>query len=1172
MPAGAWDTKELHGGGANDGWQSAYLCLNSSTEECKRNEHEQVSNTALAMVAPQSPWLIGVRTDFYAVALNAELFRPEIKGIGEEKFIAPQPETGLERRLLPPPPHFAGLPDFSYTVYDWANKNQFCPALPENHPDVANCHVFAAWHGARLNASHFGNQAVMSYKRMHAIAMELAYRAGDMRREARLQGKATVEAHIEAIREAEYLALVYESAGQHYLGDRWATGHMFDRWGAPEYIKGKYDDPQKAFLAGALTGVMHGYESKFGIPDALSSPELDGLDLIIPDWRFPTEEQTYPGVGDYRFQDLQDKGFGKEYSWTYYLDSYLPVSEQEKWLIGCLSAGYREVIYLFGYHESGYGIDNVAVSNGGMNYQDEKCFSPRVTNESMLQGWGRTSLTSVAMRDGGVINVAGRLVLSKTFGGSEGDYQTNKITDAFSLGPKERASLTRLSERLVRHTKRDRTGIEMSSSLGNFGDMPTGAAFSIASYFEPEDITQLSKREDPRGKDKQSVFGLFNRAGADFICEETPRLLEELRLAKETNKRAMCRILAQRLYKGTVKDYEGLQSETPSLDFLIDKTPVQPLCMIAAEDSVLGDDAPKRLAPGYVGWLDAQEPNEDIAEPFSSDTWEVSNQSIANWCDGVPVLNSLADNFDRNQDVVARFGSEDQKITIRGENFGSTKGRLLLGQKLDSAIEVNDIVFWDENIIEFRIEEQYSTLDFEDADFEEDPYARVIYAFIERAAVADDIETARKSVGRFAVIDQGPKVVGFKLSQSGEVKLDYERSMMGRERAAIGTYRAFRPLIPGTGEIAINFDVDVDAETSSVRVTIDQLTVDATYVSPKEWRAELTIPEGREFEMMRGHHFVRVNLKADGGAYNNVYAATGAKASEALFSLVDETPRHLEAVQVDGPEGIIYRASWEDRSGEEGPIQRVLNVETRTPAPSEGDGMLLVSFSGPVAKAPTVTLGGETVFLSGSGMNWRGSITFENLAEGGDGIKNLVVQAEDIAAKGLDAAPTTMVTLPSPPKVTMPIWTSYESSKSGASSVSGGADRWHYISTEEVADPSNLNGIWTTSDYGCIYEGGGEGTGLYEEIEITTEGQLVTAVKKTGDSCVGAGEVTWEGIYDRGKILGHTNGRDPSVSSAFKTTTIVVDVVGPDELTLKVPSQADSFNDLNFKRLKSEVR
>lgn len=1174
MPAGAWDTKEHHGGGKNDGWQSAYLCLDSNTEECRRNEHEQVSNTALKMVAPNSPWLIGGRKDFYARALNVELFRPELKGIGDEKYIELEPKTNLERRLLPPPPHFAGLPDFSYTVYDWANKNQLCPALPENHSDKANCHVFAAWHGARLNASHFGNQAVESYKRMHAIAVQLAKRARDMRTAARSHGDATVEAHREAIREAEYLALVYESAAQHYLGDRWATGHMFDRWGAPEYIEGLYDDPNKAFMAGALTGLLHGHESTTTIPDALSSPELDGFELVIPHWRFPDEDVSYPGVGDYRFLDLQDKAFGKDYLWMYNLpyltevDLPIPVDEQEKWLLGCLAAGYREVITSFGRHKKAFGIDEVELTDKGFSYQDEKCFSPRVTNEAMLQGWGHSFLTQFVTDDKLDGFAAGRMAFV-TIGGEAGRIA---VLDQLSLGPKERASLTRLTERLIRKTKRDKKGIEMSTSIGRLGDMGTGASFPIASYFEPADITKLSKTEDARGKDKQSVFGLFNRAGADFMCQESSRLFEDLRLAKEKNDRVMCRILAQRFYKGTIEKYEGLQRETLSLDFLSDKTPVQPLCVIADKDSAAGDEAPRRLKPGYVGWPDARGVGDRRGEPFSEDFWEVSNQSIANWCDGVPVLSALPSQFDLNEDVVARVSNADQQVILRGENLGWQKGKLLLGQDLASATEVSDVVNWSDTEISFRLNEQYSTLLFKDAGFADEPEARVIYAFIERAKAEEEVSLAQKSVGRFAIVDQGPQIVAFKMTQSGQTKLDYERLPESQGLAAKGTYRTFEPLGPGEGEISIQFDAPIDVDTQSVRVSFGPMTITATSQSPARWTAEFTIPDGRELEMMRGYHPLRVSLKTDMEGYRPVPAAGADNLGKALFTLIDEPPIHLEAVQVDGPDDIIYMSSWNARPGEDGPIQRILNVERRVPAPSDGNGTLLLTFSEPVSKTPTVTLGGETVFLSGSGMNWRGSISFASLAESGAGIKNLVVQARDMASKGLDALPTTIPVLEIPPKVTSPIWTRYEESKSGESSVSGGADRWHYISTEEVEDPSDLDGIWATSDYGCIYEGGGEGTGLYEEIEITTEGQLVTAVKKTGDSCVGAGEVTWEGIYDRGKILGHTNGRDPSVSSAFKTTTIVVDVVGSDELTLKVPSQAESFNDLKFTRLKSEVR
>lgn len=65
------------------------------------------------MLAPNSPWRIGARFDFYALDPNAELFRPELKGQGEEEYIAPDLVTEFERRLLPPVPHSAAVSDCS---------------------------------------------------------------------------------------------------------------------------------------------------------------------------------------------------------------------------------------------------------------------------------------------------------------------------------------------------------------------------------------------------------------------------------------------------------------------------------------------------------------------------------------------------------------------------------------------------------------------------------------------------------------------------------------------------------------------------------------------------------------------------------------------------------------------------------------------------------------------------------------------------------------------------------------------------------------------------------------------------------------------------------------------------------------------------------------------------
>jgi hypothetical protein len=1158
--AHAWDTKEFEpkGKGEKAKWQSAYVCMKGGTDACEKNEHEQASNRALKRLAPNSPWGIGGRQDFYALDLNAEYFRSELKGIGEEDYIPTLKKVPLEQRLLPPPPHFAGLPDYSYTVYDWANKNQLCPALPFDHPDKANCHVFSGWHGARLNASHFGNQAVMSYKRMHAIALQLARRASDMRRKARGINEATLKAHIPAIREAEYLAMVYEAAGHHYLGDRWATGHMFDRWGAPEYIKGDYQDPKLAKTAGALTGMLHGHESVSGVPDALSSPELDIATLVAPRWRFPDDETTYPGVGDYRLKNMIKKKFGGEYAWTYYTDYDLPVKVQEEWLLECLAAGYRDVIRAFGAYGGGYGIDKVKITNAGQPQPRYNCFTPRVTNASMLQGWGRTFLTKAALEDASTIYVIGRFVFSPA-----GELSNRSAGQLLAgLGPRERASLTRMTERLVRYAKRNKDGIEMSSGgIGRLGRMPTGARFPIASYLEPEDIKILPKTKDQRGRDQLSIFGLFNRAGADFMCGETPAILEELRGSTDQKARAICRILAQRLYKGTPKAYNGEQRETPSVDFQNDRTAISPLCAITADKTVEGIDAPMRLTPGYVSWEAGQGGGYKKTGAFSSDAWSVSNQSIANWCDNIPVLEPLPDRDDMDKDIVARVSGRKQLITLKGQNLGDTKGRLLLGATYDNAREIADVTSWNERGIQFRFGEQFTKITFVEAGTKDFPQARLTYAFVERAAGQGGVTGSEKSVGRFAILDNGPQVINVKIVQAGDTQLEYDRGMEDGVRAAEGTYKTFRPIGPGVADITLTLDTPLDLITQSLRASFGSIAVDLSPQSSTQWTGRFTVPEGRGLESMRGFHPIRVRMRTDDAPYRALASAAGSRTGKALFVLLDEEPIYLKAVRVTGPEGTIYDAQWEDRRGGDGEGHRILNVAARKPAPQEGSGTMTLTFSAPIAQKPDVTLSGQRVTLTGEGPTWQAPVSYGALAQLASKQHNILVRIKDAAGKSLDGAPKSIAVLPAPPKMTSPIWRRYEATQYGDTSYSGGTDRWHYISAEEEEDASGLAGLWASSDYEC----GADGSGLYEEALVSVDGQYVTAVKTKGDSCVLEGMVTWQGMYDRGKIIGRFSTREPKPGAPLNSVAVILNRVGPDEIRQDSTSGSAA---MTFKRLK----
>lgn len=155
--------------------------------------------------------------------------------------------------------------------------------------------------------------------------------------------------------------------------------------------------------------------------------------------------------------------------------------------------------------------------------------------------------------------------------------------------------------------------------------------------------------------------------------------------------------------------------------------------------------------------------------------WTVSNQFIADWCDGVPILGLLPDTADAVEDVLARVTDASQLVTVKGVDLGDKQGKLRLGQDEGKALQIKDILSWSDKSIQFHLGEQCSTLVFKDAGFPQEPKSRVIYAFVGRAAAQDDLASARKSVGRFAVVDQGPEVVQVKITQAAVPKIEYLR-------------------------------------------------------------------------------------------------------------------------------------------------------------------------------------------------------------------------------------------------------------------------------------------------------------------------------------------------------------------------------------------------------------
>jgi hypothetical protein len=662
------------------------------TTEGNRNEHAELGDISLQLLGVGGQFSMRDGEPLIVTDLNASLFRPELKTMTSPGNVA---RTILEERMVPPPPHFTGVPDFSYTIYDWINKDldRICPSLPESAPNRELCHSYNHWHGAALNSSHMGTQATNMFKRLHEVAIDLAKRARNMRLKLEKSDKpGDIEAHGKFVREAELMALYYEGYAQHFFQDRWAIGHMWERWNAGGYEKIAYPESVMANRSiGVFTGLLHGAQAmteqtRVIPPDPLSSPATPLLGDPVPmQWAHGRKGDPRNGVGDRRLVDLFDGQYGKEY---FGKDVPLGVQRQRSEMLSCLMAGWAEVIREFGKYGSGYGIHEAPLADiPGIDGFEFGCFDMWATNWSVGLGW-----------DGGLAGIGGLETLFKDIG----------------VWPSHTLSLMRLEIKITRLFLSDPNGTGLARHrMGDIGRAKQGNEYGadfVPAYVVPGDLDRLPDKDDLHGKDKQAVFGFFNRAHADYWCQGGPEtdigaLLARYRGSTDETEKEVCRYLAERVHAGTDPLYDGVQKEIRTIDGKKGSAATNPICRhFGIAPTGYDEGLPVHLHPGYVGFLGTFKPY-DRALPIP---YAVAPQSIANWCDKVPVLDAQDDL--RDEDVVVEL-KEDAKptdvITVRGHNLGSQRGRLMAldGPSSRTPLTIDDIEGWSDTAIRFRLPE-----------------------------------------------------------------------------------------------------------------------------------------------------------------------------------------------------------------------------------------------------------------------------------------------------------------------------------------------------------------------------------------------------------------------------------------------------------------------------------
>lgn len=260
----------------------------------------------------------------------------------------------------------AQIPDFAYGLWDWAVGAESCPlpGVSVNHED---CHDFTKYMGW-LNSNHFNGQTGLFYIRAHGLAMARAAECLAMK--TALAGQ---ELRFGAyLRDCELEAQVIESMGQHHLHETLSAGHMWYRWGSPDFD----DFPTKerigrAGIVALTSGVMHGargvLESKLpgwvDIPDAMCFP-TEGVEI-----GWPGSPDRFPVVGD---EFLQEVTSGSAYDVQY------------KRLYSCAVNSMREV-----YEASGQIHGALGPPDPDIEVRDptaEECLGGLATNKAIKLG------------------------------------------------------------------------------------------------------------------------------------------------------------------------------------------------------------------------------------------------------------------------------------------------------------------------------------------------------------------------------------------------------------------------------------------------------------------------------------------------------------------------------------------------------------------------------------------------------------------------------------------------------------------------------------------------------------------------------------------------------------------------------------------------------------------
>lgn len=295
--------------------------------------------------------------------------------------------TRLAERLLAIP-EISEIPDGSHSIASYVLGNEHC--LPRNVArqsvtEIDRCNSFRA-HMGTINSSHWPEQARAVYALYHDIALQTAARCRTLS-EARpmLEGRPLASYVDDVVAACEREALVFESYAAHFLEDRWSSGHMFRRWGAPTFERQTLGRAQQS-VASMIVGIVHGTRAVLGAHDQVNLPGPFGsgtpLETTV---RFFDGSGTHtPGGGDmYLLPCGQRSGFEE---WNVAAGAQL--ARQRRAMLSCVAHGFHEV-YMRGPRTRGeltLGSDVAAPDRDAGYSTSDACWSSWLDNRSMALG------------------------------------------------------------------------------------------------------------------------------------------------------------------------------------------------------------------------------------------------------------------------------------------------------------------------------------------------------------------------------------------------------------------------------------------------------------------------------------------------------------------------------------------------------------------------------------------------------------------------------------------------------------------------------------------------------------------------------------------------------------------------------------------------------------------